>query len=97
MLLKETEKIELIAYLSMNPCSGALIKGAGGIRKLRWARSGSGKRGGVRVIYYFHDAQMPLYLLTIFGKNEQANLSKEEKNSLSRFVKQLARYWSDKP
>ena len=95
-LLSEDEKTELIAYLSMNPNAGVLIQGTGGIRKLRWARSGQGKSGGTRVIYYYHNAEMPLYLLTLFGKNEKANISMEEKKLLSRAVKILVKYWSKK-
>jgi mRNA-degrading endonuclease RelE of RelBE toxin-antitoxin system len=93
-LLSENEKDELFAYLSMHPSAGVLIKGTGGIRKLRWARSGRGKSGGVRVIYYFHSQEMPLYLLTLFGKNEKANITKEEKIILSRMVRKLVNYWS---
>ena len=93
-LLTEDVKAELIAYLAMNPNAGVLIQGTGGIRKLRWARSGQGKSGGVRVIYYFHNEMMPLYLLTLFGKNEKTNISKEEKNELSKAVKVLVKYWS---
>jgi hypothetical protein len=48
-----------------------LIPGTGGIRKLRWAREVMGKSGGVRVIYYFHGERMPLYLLSVFGKNQK--------------------------
>ena len=70
------------------------MKGTGGIRKLRWARSGQGKSGGIRVIYYFHSQEMPLYLFTLFGKNEKANISREEKNILSRMVRELVKYWS---
>ena len=95
-LLSENEKDELIAYLSMHPNAGVLIKGTGGIRKLRWARSGRGKSGGVRVIYYFHSPEMPLYLLTLFGKNEKANITKEEKNILSTMVRKLVNYWSQR-
>jgi hypothetical protein len=51
----EQNKVE---YLAMWPKSGVVIKGTGGIRKLRWARPGSGKRGGVRVIYFYHDESM---------------------------------------
>jgi len=91
--LTESEKSELIAYLAMHPTVGVLIQGAGGIRKLRWARSGGGKSGGVRVIYYFHNLEIPLYLLTIFGKNEKANISMIEKNMLAKTVKQLVKYW----
>ena len=93
-LLSEDEKTELIAYLSMNPNAGVLIQGTGGIRKLRWARSGQGKSGGVRIIYYYHNEEMPLYLLALFGKNEKANISMEEKILLSKAVRILVKYWS---
>ena len=93
-LLTEDEKTELVTYLAACPNSGVLIQGTGGIRKLRWARSGRGKSGGVRVIYYFHNAKMPLYLLTLFDKNEKPNLSKAERNVLSKAVKVLVKSWS---
>ena len=70
-----------------------LIQGTGGIRKLRWARQGGGKSGGIRVIYYFHSELMPLYLLAAFGKNEKANLSGEEKQLLAKAVKELVAFW----
>jgi hypothetical protein len=95
-LLSDAEKTELIAYLSAHPSAGILIKGTGGIRKLRWARGGRGKSGGVRIIYYFHSHQMPLYLLALFGKNERVNISMEEKNTLARLVRQLVDFWSQK-
>ncbi len=93
-LLSGDEKTELITYLSAFPSAGVLVQGTGGIRKLRWARSGGGKSGGVRVIYYFHNPEIPLYLLTLFGKNEKTNLSKAERNILSRAVRELVTYWS---
>jgi len=94
-LLSEFEICELINHLSENPCAGVLMTGTGGIRKLRWAYSGRGKSGGVRVVYYFHSPEMPLYLLTLFGKNEKANLSMEEKNTLSKMVRELVKSWSE--
>ena len=53
--------------------------------------------GGVRVIYYFHDEAMPLYLLTLFAKGDQANLSKSERNDLAGLVKLLVQIWKGKP
>jgi hypothetical protein len=88
-LLREVEVQNLISYLAEHPSSGVLIAGTGGVRKLRWAREGMGKSGGVRIIYYFHSERLPLYLLTVFGKNEKANLSKAEANALSKLVKLL--------
>jgi len=92
-LLSSEERAELIAYLAEHPNSGALMQGTGGIRKLRWARQGGGKSGGIRVIYYFHNESMPLYLLAAFGKNEKANLSTEEKHLLAKAVKDLVVFW----
>ena len=83
----------MIAYLSEHPSTGDLIQGTGGIRKLRWVRGSQGKSSGVRVIYYFHSEIMPLYLLAVFGKNEKANITAEEKNHLSKAVKELVAYW----
>jgi hypothetical protein len=80
----------LVSYLAEFPQAGVLIEGTGGVRKLRWAREGMGKRGGVRVIYYFHSERMPLYLLTVFGKNARTDLSLAERLALSKLVKRLA-------
>lgn len=88
-LLREDETQALISYLAEHPSAGVLLAGTGGVRKLRWAREGRGKSGGVRVIYYFHSERLPLYLLTVFGKNEKANLTKAEANALSKLVKLL--------
>jgi mRNA-degrading endonuclease RelE of RelBE toxin-antitoxin system len=88
-LLTESERKGVIDYLSEHPKAGALMEGTGGIRKLRWSKGDKGKSGGVRVIYYYHDERIPLYLLTMFGKNEQANLTKANRNTLSKLVKML--------
>jgi len=88
-LLHDTERERLIHYLAANPTAGVLLEGTGGIRKLRWKREGMGKRGGVRVIYYYHNSQYPLFLLTLFGKSEQANVSKTERQLLAKLVEQL--------
>ena len=95
-LLSAEEKENLISYLSEHPKAGDLIQGTAGIRKLRWAKGTKGKSGGVRVIYFFHSEIMPLYLLAVFGKNEKANITAEEKNYLSKAVKELVAYWRQK-
>jgi hypothetical protein len=95
-LLSGAERQDIIDYLANFPKAGVLIEGTGGIRKLRWSRQGSGKSGGVRVIYYFHNKQIPLYLFTIFGKGEKANLSKAERNELAKLVRILVQTWSIK-
>jgi hypothetical protein len=88
-LLSAVERTDLVAYLAANPRAGDLMQGTGGIRKLRWGRGGRGKSGGVRIIYYFHSEAMPLYLLTVFGKNERANLSRAERNDLAALARTL--------
>jgi hypothetical protein len=84
--LDREKRDALVDYLSDNPEAGDLIRGSGGVRKLRWAMPGRGKSGGVRVIYYFHGEEMPLWLLTLFAKHEQSNLSDEEVNVLAKPV-----------
>lgn len=95
-LLTETERQELINYLAEHPKDGDLMEGTGGVRKLRWGRGGQGKSGGVRVIYYFHDEAMPLYLLTLFAKGDRANLSKAERNDLAELTALLVKTWKGK-
>lgn len=89
--LSKEQKDELLYFLASNPKAGNLIQGCGGIRKLRWSSKGKGKSGGSRVIYFYCNENMPLFLLTIFGKNEKINLTKSERNELSKLVKELVK------
>lgn len=95
-LLSDDERRDVLSYIADHPKSGDLMEGTGGVRKLRWSRGGRGKSGGVRVIYYFHDESIPLYLLTMFAKNERANLTKAERNELAELVDLLVAAWNDK-
>jgi hypothetical protein len=61
--------------LLARPDAGAVIRGSGGLRKLRWALAGHGKRGGIRVIYYWAPAEAALYLLLLYAKNERDDLT----------------------
>ena len=88
-LLSESERRDVIDYLSSHPKADVLMRRTGGVRKLRWSRGARGKSGGVRVVYYFHSDRIPLYLLALFGKNEQTNVSAAECNELAALVKQL--------
>ncbi len=89
-LLSDDENKQIINYLAEHPKAGVLMQGTGGVRKLRWAKEGGGKSGGVRVIYYYHSENIPLFMLSLFGKNEKANLSKIECNVLNKLTKILA-------
>ena len=90
-LLNEEERSELVVFVGANPDVGDVIPETGGVRKLRWSARGKGKRGGVRVIYYFHNEAFPLLLLTVYAKNQKANLTKAERNDLKKLVPILVR------
>ncbi len=72
--LSEDEYLGLQSFLLQYPESGKVVRGSGGVRKTRWAMSGKGKSGGVRVIYYFKKQDDEIWLLTIYSKNEVENI-----------------------
>ena len=75
--------------LMLNPEAGALIPGTGGLRKLRFVdeRRGKGKRGGLRVIYYWWNPGMQFWLFTIYDKDEMSDLTKAQRETLKQMVK----------
>ena len=85
-LLSEEEYTDVMTCLAGDPEAGDEIVGTGGVRKLRFAAQGRGKSGGVRVIYYFYDGSMPVYALLIYGKNERADLTPEQRKSVKMFA-----------
>ena len=72
--LKDDEYAALQWDLTLHPEKGDLIQGSGGLRKLRWLGKGRGKRGGVRIIYYYKNQVGQIWLLTIYAKNEYENI-----------------------
>jgi hypothetical protein len=88
-LLDESEREGLITSLALNPLQGVLIKGTGGLRKMRVGFSGRGKRGGARVVYWFHSERCPIVLLALFAKNEASDLSADERQGLMKIVELL--------
>ena len=88
--MTEDEVSALVNYLAGNPTAGDAIPGTGGCRKLRWAGRGKGKSGGYRTITFYTGEWSPVYLLTVFGKGEKANLSRAECNALRTISKALA-------
>ncbi len=85
-LMSDAERAELVAFVGANPDAGEVIPETGGVRKIRWALAGRGKRGGARVIYYYHNERVPVFLLAAYSKNEKANLSRGERNAIKRLV-----------
>jgi mRNA-degrading endonuclease RelE of RelBE toxin-antitoxin system len=88
-LFDEDQRTLLVSYLAAHPLAGDLIAGTGGVRKLRWAVAGRGKRGGARVIYYVHNERLPLFLLTAYAKNVRADLSAKDRAGLKALVKRF--------
>jgi hypothetical protein len=74
-LMSDWERAELVAFVGANPEAGEVIPESGGVRKIRWALQGTGKRGGARAIYYYHNERLPVFLLSAYAKNRKANLS----------------------
>lgn len=74
--------------LTLRPEQGALIPGGGGLRKIRWALRGKGKRGGLRVIYYWDSAEDVIYLLYLYPKNQQADLRPDQLKLLRRTIEE---------
>ena len=71
----EGERGEFAAWLALTPDAGDVVPGSGGVRKVRWSRKGSGKRGGVRVVYFNRLANGEIWLLLIYAKSAQDNIA----------------------
>ena len=91
--LSEDERTAIVSYLAENPDAGDVMTGTGGARKLRFAGRGKGKSGGFRVITFYAEEDIPVFLLDIYGKGRQANLSKAERNELRDILTALPRLW----
>jgi len=86
---KERDHEEFIDFIARNREAGERIPGTGGLRKVRWSRQGMGKSGGARVIYYYDNVSAPLYLLTVYAKAQQDDLSAREKAAFRKLVQVL--------
>ena len=93
-LLDDEERSALVAFIGANPEVGQVIPETGGARKVRWAAQGKGKSGGLRVIYYFYNEEFPLFLLTLYAKNQKANLTKAELNEFQRLIPILVKAYA---
>ena len=93
--MTDDERTEVINMIAANPECGDIIPGGGGIRKVRFAIGGRGKSSGVRIIFYFHNERVPVFLLAVFAKSEQANLTRSEINMLGNAAKMLARKYGE--
>ena len=87
-LLSEESYFKFQDYLQENFALGDVIPGGSGLRKIRWRIEGKGKSGGVRIIYYFASSKGYIYLMAIYGKNQQTDLDKDQLKTLSEKVKE---------
>ena len=88
--MNEDSREKFIDHIARNPAEGDLIQGTGGARKIRWTSNAKqGKRGGSRVIYYYYDETIPIFLFSTYGKNQKETLTDDDKKELRKITKQI--------
>lgn len=87
--MSDDERKAAVDLIAADPQSGDIMQGTGGVRKARIAGKGKGKSGGYRVVWWFGGGDIPVFMLTVFGKGEKANLSQAERNALRRLTATL--------
>jgi hypothetical protein len=93
-VMSDSEREAAILWIAGNPDAGVSL--GGGLRKVRIPREGGGKSGGFRTIYVFGGRHMPVFLITVFAKNEKANLTTNEQAAAVDLSKEIVAMWSDK-
>lgn len=93
-VMSDSERETAILWIAGNPDAGVSL--GGGLRKVRIPREGGGKSGGFRTIYVFGGRHMPIFLITVFAKNEKANLTAKEQAIAVELSKEIIAMWSDK-
>ncbi len=94
LLMTADEKSAMMWFVALHPEAGDRIPGTGGARKLRWAVGSRGKRGGVRVVYYYRDEATPLFLLTVYKKGRKDDLSQAEQKTLGSIIKVIRDHYA---
>lgn len=85
--LDDEEYSGLQSFLLLKPDAGKIVRGSGGVRKLRWAASGKGKSGGIRVIYYWKGADDEIWMLTVYGKSERESIAAHVLRKIAEEIK----------
>ena len=93
-IMSDNEREAAIVWIAENPEAGTSL--GGGLRKVRIPRAGGGKSGGFRTMYVFGGRHMPIFLITVFAKNEKANLSTKEQAEAVALSKEIVSMWSEK-
>lgn len=94
-IMSDEDRAALVEFVAANPEAGVSL--GGGLRKFRFARPGGGKSGGYRTIHVFGGGHMPVFLVTVFAKNEKDNLSRAEQVELVALSKALIAHYGDTP
>ena len=89
-LMSDAQREAVVTMIAADPSAGDVMRGTGGFRKIRFALEGSGKSGGARVIYYYCDAGIPVFLVQIYA-NEKANVSGAEKIAVAKMAEEIKR------
>lgn len=90
-------KKSFIDYIAAHPLAGDIIQGTGGARKIRWANQvHQGKRSGARIIYYYYDQTVPIFLFTAYAKNQKDNLTAAEKKAISKVINMIVETYEGK-
>jgi hypothetical protein len=87
--MSEEEMQAVADAVAANPEAGPIMQGCGGARKFRYAKPGKGKSGSYRIVTYYGGKDIPVFLITVFGKGEKSNLSDAEKNAVAKLSKRL--------
>ncbi|AQS42341.1 MAG: RelE protein [Candidatus Tokpelaia hoelldobleri] len=96
--ISSDELSNIISFIAANPNAGSIMKGTGGARKVRFATEQKGKSGGYRIITFFAHEDSPVFLLDIYRKSSQENLSKSDRNELKQILTELVdEYRKEKP
>lgn len=94
-IMADDDRVALVDFVAANPETGISL--GGGLRKLRFARPGGGKSGGYRTVYVWGGVEVPIFLVTVFAKNEKDNLGKAEQAELVALSKALIAHYGDRP
>jgi hypothetical protein len=89
--LPENERLAIVTWIAAHPDAGKVIEGSGGARKVRFAGKGKGKSGGYRVITFFSGTDIPVFLLSIFSKDEKSDLTPKERQILKRVLAEIVK------
>jgi len=94
--ITEEEREAIVDFLADHPTAGSEVAGTGGVRKIHFPKARGGKSGGYRVISFYSGPRIPVFLISVFAKNEKTNLSQAERNHLKLVMGDLGKAYQNK-